>query len=457
MPSVTIELRELSDILACRTHASRLAGAASREGQRFAAAVTELACAAIGLSGGARISLTCCSTKAIARIEGSGAECLPAALQQDVTDSVRLEVDKGVVILMADRSAGTGGQGASERSAPHPSAFRPSVPDPIAELASISRRLWSVQEADIAQREELLRLNAELEDTNRGVLALYAELDDRAEQLRAAAELKTRFLSNVSHEFRTPLNSILALCRLLLDRADGPLLEEQEKQVSYILSSARNLTELVNDLLDLAKAEAGRLDVRPRVFALPDLFGSLRAVMRPLRVFDAVELIFEEPPAEPEMFSDDAKVSQIMRNLISNALKFTERGEVRVRGRFLNDVCMLTVSDTGIGIGAEDHERVFEEFTQIPNPMQGRAKGTGLGLSLSRRLASLLGGSLTVVSELAAGSTFTLALPRLFRQEAPAHPEEPVDALGVFSAEGEQVSRRDTLSGTVKDEKEGAG
>ena len=149
------------------------------------------------------------------------------------------------------------------------------------------------------RQDELVRLNTELEDTNRGVVALYAELDERAEQLRQASELKSRFLSNMSHEFRTPLNSILALSRLLMDRTDGPLTAEQERQVTYIRRSAESLTELVNDLLDLAKVEAGKLEIRPRYFTISELFGALRGVMKPLQQNDAVELIFEDADRLP--------------------------------------------------------------------------------------------------------------------------------------------------------------
>ena len=178
------------------------------------------------------------------------------------------------------------------------------------------------------------QLNRELEDTNRGVVALYAELDERADHLRRADELKSRFLSNMSHEFRTPLNSILALSRLLLARSDGELTPEQEKQVHFIRKAAENLTELVNDLLDLAKVEAGKTVVTPVEFAVADLFGALRGMLRPLLVGDAVALVFEDAAGHAaELYTDEGKVSQILRNFISNAIKFTERGEVRVWAR----------------------------------------------------------------------------------------------------------------------------
>ena len=259
----------------------------------------------------------------------------------------------------------------------------------------------------------MCRLNTELEDTNRGVVALYAELDERAEQLRQASELKSRFLSNMSHEFRTPLNSILALSRLLMDRTDGPLTVEQERQVTYIRRSAESLTELVNDLLDLAKVEAGKLEIRPSYFTIGELFGALRGVMKPLQQNDAVDLIFEDVTDCPPLFTDEAKLAQILRNLISNALKFTERGEVRVAAAFDSETrqCRLEVLDTGIGIAPEDQEVVFQEFSQVANTLQYRAKGTGLGLPLSRRLAELLGGTLTLRSTPGTGSTFTLCIP----------------------------------------------
>ncbi len=144
------------------------------------------------------------------------------------------------------------------------------------------------------RQEELARVNQELEDTNRGVVALYAELDERASHLRRADEIKTRFLSEMSHEFRTPLSSILALSGLLLEHADGDLTGEQEKQVGFIRKSAEGLLELVNDLLDLAKIEAGKIEVRPIEFAVPGLFSAVRGMLRPLLVGQTVSLVFED-------------------------------------------------------------------------------------------------------------------------------------------------------------------
>ena len=273
------------------------------------------------------------------------------------------------------------------------------------------------------QKEELTTLNRELEDTNRGVVALYAELDEKADHLRRADELKSKFLSNMSHEFRTPVNSIQALAWMLLERTDGPLTAEQERQISFIRRASDDLSELVNDLLDLAKVEAGKSVVRPSLFEVSNLFGALRGMLRPLLVSSSVSLVFDEPEGIPPLHTDEGKLSQILRNFISNALKFTERGEVRVSARLagLGGSIAFDVQDTGIGIATEDQERIFQEFTQIESAIQRRVRGTGLGLPLCRKLAELLGGTVWVRSTPGVGSTFTAEIPIVY---APAHVTE---------------------------------
>jgi signal transduction histidine kinase/CheY-like chemotaxis protein len=285
--------------------------------------------------------------------------------------------------------------------------------DPAVEVHRQNQDLLHALEELGRRQEQLTQVNRELEDTNRGVVALYAELDEKADYLRRASEMKSRFLSDMSHEFRTPLNSILSLSSILLDHTDGDLTAEQEKQVTYIRRSAEGLLELVNDLLDLARVEAGKVIIRPVEFRPSALFGALRGMLKPLLSHNtAVSLTFEEPVGLDSMNTDEGKVSQILRNFISNALKFTERGEVRVRAAPAPDgMAVFSVSDTGIGIAAEDQEIIFREFTQLDNVRQRRVKGTGLGLPLSRRLAELLGGSVRVRSEVGVGSTFYLTVP----------------------------------------------
>jgi len=274
-----------------------------------------------------------------------------------------------------------------------------------------------------ASRQEAQSLRAELEETNRGVLALYAELDSQAEQLREATELKSRFLAYMSHEFRTPINSIRSIARLLKDRVDGPLTEEQDRQVAFIQSTATEFAEMVDDLLDLAKVEAGRVEISPAWFEMVDLFSALRGMFKPVLTNGELNLVFEEPQGVPKLYTDDRKVSQILRNFISNALKFTPRGEVRVGARCDDGVVTFSVADTGIGIAPEFHATIFEDFAQVQSPLQKRLRGTGLGLALSKKLASLLGGSVGVQSEPGKGSTFALTIPvRLASMEGGAQP-----------------------------------
>ncbi|MFT3789469.1 MAG: ATP-binding protein [Tepidisphaeraceae bacterium] len=265
----------------------------------------------------------------------------------------------------------------------------------------------TVQERD----QTIAALSAELAETNQGVLALYAELDDRATQLRDASDLKSRFLSYMSHEFRTPLGSIQSIARILLDRMDGALTPEQEKQIGFIQASAVELNEMVNDLLDLAKVEAGRVTVSPAWFEMVDLFAALRGMFRPLLSNNAVTLNFIEPSSPLRIYTDDRRLSQILRNFISNALKFTHKGEVRVTADVNGDCVTFSVADTGVGIAPEHLNAIFHDWVQLDSPLQKRLRGSGLGLSLSKRLAELLGGSVSVKSELGVGSTFSVTVP----------------------------------------------
>ena len=288
--------------------------------------------------------------------------------------------------------------------------------NPYEELQQQNKELLRTMDELRDKQMELAQLNRELDETNRGVVALYAELNDKADFLQRASELKSNFLSNMSHEFRTPLNSVLALSQILLDRLDGDLSPEQEKQIRYIRQSAQDLTDLVNDLLDIAKVEAGKVTIRPVHFSVNGLFGALRGMLRPLVAQNSsVSLVFEDPTEMPEMYTDEAKVSQILRNFVSNALKFTERGEIRVSvSRGHDDTIVFSVADTGIGIAPENQERIFKEWEQVEGKLQKTAKGTGLGLPLSKKLAQLLGGNIYVKSKVGEGSTFFVSIPISF-------------------------------------------
>jgi signal transduction histidine kinase len=291
-------------------------------------------------------------------------------------------------------------------------AAAPDAQNPFDEVLQQNHELINALDDLRERRDELVRLTRELEDTNRGVVALYAELDERADHLRRADEAKSRFLSNMSHEFRSPLYSIRALSKLLMDRADGELTDEQAKQVRFIRKAAEELSETVDDLLDIAKIEAGKIELRPVEFEVANLFSALRGMLRPLVPASGVELLFDPCDDIPPLYADEGKVSQILRNFISNALKFTEQGEVRVQARYdaARKLLTFSVSDTGIGIAPEHQPRVFEEFEQVENRLQTYVKGTGLGLPLCSKLCKLLGGTVGLRSELGKGSTFTATI-----------------------------------------------
>ena len=284
--------------------------------------------------------------------------------------------------------------------------------DTMGEIVELNREVTRQKKELERQHDALGRAYRELDESNRGVLTLHAELADKADVLKRAADVKGRVVANVSHEFRTPLHTILGLSKLLVDGSDGPLGDEQLKQVRFIRSSAEELYALVSDLLDLSKAESGTAIVRSARFGAADFFASLRGQLRPLlETPEAVNLVFDEPDPGIELETDESKVAQVMRNLVSNALKFTECGEVRVSLELRDGAALFRVADTGVGIASENFETVFEEFGQVESAVQQRVRGTGLGLPLSRKLAELLGGTLTLESELGKGSTFTLRIP----------------------------------------------
>jgi len=298
------------------------------------------------------------------------------------------------------------------------------VQDSMEEVANLNRRM-------VVQKAALEKTLGELADSNKGITSLHQELEDKAEVLQRTAEVRSRVVANVSHEFRTPLHSILGLSRLMLDGIDGELNAEQRKQLQFIRSSAEELSAMVDDLLDLAAAEAGKVVLRPEKFQVRDFVSALRGTLRPLvPAGGAVDLVFADPPADLQMETDQSKLGQILRNLVSNALKFTEAGTVEVSVDTRRDDVIFKVRDTGIGIAEEHFERIFEEFGQVDGAIQSRVKGTGLGLPLSRRLAELLGGVLTVESEVGRGSLFTLRVPRVHTEarelsELQARPLDP--------------------------------
>lgn len=289
------------------------------------------------------------------------------------------------------------------------------------ELLVSLEELKKQKEVSLGYQRLLEELNKELADTNRGVIALNTELEDQAKTVREASEIKARFMSHVTHEFRTPVNSILSMSRILLTHADD-LNADQTKQVGFIRKAAEGLSEMVNDLLDAAKADAGKLQASLGPVSLSEVFDTLRALFRPLMPADRnIQLIFDDNENIPIFISDEMKISQIIRNFISNSLKFTEDGQIIVSAFLLaNGHLQITVSDSGIGIAKEHQAMIFEEFMQVQGAHQKRSKGTGLGLPLARKLARFLEGEVSVDSIIGSGSVFKLEIPFHRLEESPA-------------------------------------
>ncbi|MET7682108.1 ATP-binding protein [Streptomyces sp. NPDC005423] len=313
------------------------------------------------------------------------------------------------------------------------------------DLRSQTRDLIATLEETRAQREELRRLNEELEETNRGVLALYSELTQELEttnsgvlalhseleakrhQLQEASEAKTRFWTNISHELRTPVNSMVALSRLLLAPSSPTLSGEQREQVELISSASHSLLSLVNDLLDVAKAEAGHLEIHPEPVDLRLLVTHLSGLLLSGHGREGVTLLTTPPEQQPALVTDETLLVRILRNILSNALKFTDQGEVRLDITTAPEpsgpAVLFTVTDTGVGIPADELDRVFEVFYQVRGAHQHGRPGTGLGLPYARTLTELLGGSLTLTSTVGVGTQVRVRLPDLGHdrtQEPPA-------------------------------------
>ena len=277
------------------------------------------------------------------------------------------------------------------------------------ELAALHAECLALR-AQVGEQEELIAtLNVELQETNNGVVALYAELDDRAEQLRQASDLKSRFLSYMSHEFKTPLGSITSLTRILLDRMDGPLTDEQVRQVMFVRDSAAELNDMVNDLLDLAKVEAGRITISPAWFEMVDLLSALRGMFKPIINTASVDLIFEQPEPIPPLYTDHKKLSQILRNFVSNAIKFTATARCGCRP-WSKAGGTFSVTDTGIGIERSSSGVLFRfranRHAHPKTPARNRA-----GIVAGKKLAELLGGNVAVTSEEGRGSRFSVVIP----------------------------------------------
>ncbi|HQP25727.1 MAG TPA: transporter substrate-binding domain-containing protein [Smithellaceae bacterium] len=259
-----------------------------------------------------------------------------------------------------------------------------------------------------ARTFELKKINREMEER---IIDRTAELALAMEKAQAADRIKSAFLATMSHELRTPLNSIIGFTGILLQRLGGPLNEEQEKQLKMVYNSAKHLLNLINDVLDISKIEAGQLNVASETFNLRDAVEKVIKTSQPLADNKGLKLSAEIAPEIGTIRSDRRRVEQILLNLLSNAIKFTEQGYVRMTCEVRSDKIVIAVSDSGIGIKPEDLGILFNAFQQIESGITRKYDGTGLGLSICKQLANLLGGKIEVESEWGRGSTFSLILP----------------------------------------------
>jgi signal transduction histidine kinase len=269
---------------------------------------------------------------------------------------------------------------------------------------------------DISQEtKELIAAIAERTSVHLETLRLNEELQKRAAQLQELDRLKSSFLANMSHELRTPLNSILGFSEVMLEGIDGPLTDYMENDLRLIQKNGQHLLRLINDVLDMAKIESGRMNLHPETFKIHDLFEEVISITSSLANAKNLDLLIERGSNEEiEIFADNTRISQVMINLVNNAIKFTEIGAVTIKALPLGrDRVLITVKDTGLGIPADHLEAIFQEFSQVDTSTTRKVGGTGLGLPISRRLVELHGGRLWAESkgEPGQGSTFYIELP----------------------------------------------
>ncbi len=243
------------------------------------------------------------------------------------------------------------------------------------------------------------------------------ELNGKNAELQKAYRVKSDFLSNMSHELRTPLNSIIGFTSVLLGQHSDPLTADQAKALEKVLKNGKHLLELINDILDFSKIEAGRTPINMSTDEITNIISNAMVTVEPMLTGKDVKLEQEIEPDLPSLSTDTLKVKQILLNLLSNAAKFTEQGAITVIAKKQNNMISISVKDDGIGIEAKNLDRVFEEFQQIDSSNSRKYKGTGLGLAIAKRYAVLLGGNLTVHSEVGKGSTFTLVIPPVIPDE----------------------------------------
>jgi signal transduction histidine kinase len=248
---------------------------------------------------------------------------------------------------------------------------------------------------------------------------LFSEIDEKSRQLAVESRHKSQFLANMSHELRTPLNAILGYTELILDNIYGEAPERMRQVVERVQTNGRHLLGLINDVLDLAKIEAGQLTLSLADYSLKEIVDGVIIALEPLAVEKRLVLRADVPADLPTGHGDERRISQVLMNLVGNAIKFTDEGEVAIRASAANGSFTVAVCDSGPGINPPDQDRIFEEFQQADSSSTRRKGGTGLGLSIAKRIVELHKGRIWVKSAVGKGSTFFFSLSvRVDAQEA---------------------------------------
>ncbi len=471
LPLLTLALRSEQDIVHCRQAAKRLAAALEwpvLEQIRLATAVSELARNIHQYAGSGHFDFALLRDdgQRLRGLEVRAVDQGPGIAEMDAirAGSYRSNTGMGIGLrgaqrLFDDFDIQTSPAGtcitARKYQAPRPfpdadllQALTADLqgsppPDPYQQIRLQSEELLLTNTELQLRQSELEVTNKELENTNQGVVALYSELEKATQELKEASEAKTRFFSNMTHEFRTPINIIENVAKLLASGVDGALNAEQQRQVRFISDAALELANLVSELLALAEVQSGRLTIVPQPFPLGpfvDRLEQFAAALAPR--YPQVSFSVAPPPAEVLLDTDESRLFQVLRNLISNAFKYTPRGQVRIQVFQPDDASLeFLVEDSGIGIAAADQQKIFEEFERIRSPHLTHIEGTGLGLPLAQRLAVLLRGELSLDSEVGRGSRFTLRLPRHYASHRAAEPEPDLSGLTVLVIEDNEGDR----------------
>jgi signal transduction histidine kinase len=295
-----------------------------------------------------------------------------------------------------------------------PSAYARALVNILEDFGDEKRRLEEMQRAVLNILDDGAAEKARLEDVQRAVINILDDLEVEKRNAQDANRMKSEFLANMSHELRTPLNAIMGFAKLMAHGRVGPVSAQQQEFLGDILKSSDHLLQLINDVLDLAKVEAGKMEFHPEPIVLKQIVDEVRNILRAVSASKQIQIDTDVDPTCAELELDPAKLKQVLYNYLSNALKFTpDNGRVLIRVR-PEDATMvrLEVRDTGIGIRPEDVKKLFSEFRQLDSSATKKYQGTGLGLALTRRIVEAQGGKVGVQSVVGQGSTFFAVLPR---------------------------------------------